>query len=708
MEFTHPRPRVSGRSAIAGTAATLVSLLLLTAVATPAMRRAPKARVAGGGPALLWPVEVAPTIVSTFGEYRYDHLHAGVDISTGGVTGRPVRAAADGVVYRLKVEWRGYGRAIYLRHADGRSTVYGHLMTFDETGLGLESRVARRRLEAGTPYPGDIYLEPPIPVRRGQVIAISGESGVGLPHLHFEVRGPGDDPIDPFRAGLTPPPDEVPPTLESIVLGAAASRTFIDGSWREKTVALRRPRAHREDPVRIEVSGPFTAALSAWDASGGGRAGLRTVAALVDGVPCYTLETPGFRFDQYPIAGLIYDHRWSHLGPTTMAWRLGQLPGNVFARLGCAAIGAPPGAFDPGPGTHRLEVVATDAAGLERRAAIDIVVPADGGRARPAAAPSAAGSAPRGGRPAERLPGATAPQAEGRYLGAFAEFVIGGAGAVTPPALDACGVPGLGPWRTLDGGARVGVTLDYDQAAALAARAAAGRMAPDCPLTDALAGAAIGSARPGQALRLEAAGARVEIPPGGRFFPGPLVVTRRPATDLPAGLRSIGAAVDILPDGEALDARASLALGFDPAVEAAGRLAIYRFDPVVRRWSLEGDELEADRRSLRCLFRRYGRFALLADETPPRVISVRPAAGVTGRRPEIAAQVTEVGRGLGWDGVVLVLDGERIAAEYDPDRGVARPFEPPRLAPGPHRLEVSAIDRAGNASERVVADFTVR
>ena len=60
---------------------------------------------------------IAP--VASFGEYRPDHLHPGVDLSTGGRTGLPVVAVADGEIYRLKVEWRGYGRALYLRHADG-------------------------------------------------------------------------------------------------------------------------------------------------------------------------------------------------------------------------------------------------------------------------------------------------------------------------------------------------------------------------------------------------------------------------------------------------------------------------------------------------------------------------------------------------------------------------------------------------------------
>jgi len=700
----------AARSRAAPASIAAAGLILLSAVAAPAPRPAAKGRGAGGRPALLWPVEGTPAIVSTFGEYRYDHLHAGVDISTGGAGGRPVRAAADGAVYRLKVEWRGYGRALYLRHPDGRSTVYGHLKTFDETGLGLESRVAQRRIEAGNPFPGDIYLEPPIPVRRGQVIGISGESGVGLPHLHFEVRGPADDPIDPFRAGLEPPPDDTPPALESIVLGAASPETLIGGSWRAMTVALRRPRAHPDGPVRIEVSGPFTAALTAWDPVGGGRAGLRKVVALLDGVPCHSVEIPGFRFDQYPIAGLIYDHRLSHIGPTTMTWRLGQLPGNVFARRGCAATGAPAGAFDPGPGIHRLEVIATDAAGRERRAAIEVVVPAPGSRTPRMPPESAAPGGPRdGGRPEDRPAGAPTVQAEGRYHGTFAEFVIGAAGAAAPPALEACGAPEIGAWVPLDGGTLVGVAIGYDQAAALAARARASALAPGCPLAAALTGAAIGVARPGQALRLEVAGARVEIPPGGRFFPGPLVLTRRPAGDLPPGLTPIGDAVDILPDGEALDARASLTLACDPGAAVTGRLGIYRFDPVARRWTLEGDEVEAATRSLRCLFRRYGRFALLADESPPRIFGVHPAAGgVTGRRPEITAHVIEVGKGLAWDGVAFVLDGARIPAEYDPDRGVARPFEDPRLAPGPHRLSVRATDRAGNPSGTIVADFTVR
>src|SRR4029077_5827705 len=107
-------------------------------------------------PALRWPMERPAAVLSSFGEYRYDHLHAGIDISTGGGTGLKVLAAAAGEVFRLKVEWRGYGRALYLRHPGGRVTVYGHLERYEDGILGLERLVARRQALAGTRYPGDI------------------------------------------------------------------------------------------------------------------------------------------------------------------------------------------------------------------------------------------------------------------------------------------------------------------------------------------------------------------------------------------------------------------------------------------------------------------------------------------------------------------------------------------------------------------------
>jgi hypothetical protein len=717
-------------------------------------------------------------------------MHAGVDLSTGGAVGLPVHAAADGRVFRLKIEWRGYGRALYLKHADGRISVYGHLQRYEDAVLGLEKQVARRQREAGTRYPGDIYLDPPLPVRRGQVIAFSGESGVGLPHLHFEMRGAGDDPIDPFRNGL-PPPRQGAPVLESIVATAAGPDTWIDGVLRAKTLALRlRNRVYEpEEPLR--VSGPVLLDLSAWAPGGGGRAGIRFLEARVDGVSCYRLDFDRFRFDQYPLAGLIYDHRFSHLGPTRMVWRLASLPGNALAQGGCRFLagdagGIAPGAYGLEDGAHRLEVIARDAAGAESVARLCIfsgrpaTLPGLRGREGregdvaavrfdpPGMAhPAPAGGAPSGGAvcpaPAWRVEGglwdgrrwaaldcrerdglctpAAGASGSGGNDVRVRQVVAGVPGPWTwgpdvarrapaagieadalPSFLDLVallGSPGTAPedaagcagadlaWRALDG-LRLGAGLTYVD---LAQRARAAGPGPGgCVLDRAIAPFTARWIAPGDSSRVEGEGYRVEIPVGGRFFAGPLLVRTLPRGDLPEGLRAERDPIAIAPDGECLNVRGTLTFATAPGDPRIGALGIYRWDGDNGRWSFEGGDVDASGSGLALGFRRYGRFALLRDEAAPVIRSVRPAEGVSVSRGhvEMVASVEDLGKGLDHDGVTFLLDGAPLESEFDPDRGTARPFDPPVLTAGRHHLKVQATDRAGNVSTPVEVDFTAR
>jgi len=627
---------------------------------------------AAPGSSLLWPIERTPReIVSAFGEYRYDHLHAGLDLSTGGAVGLPVRALADGEVVRLKVEWRGYGRALYLRLRDGRRVVYGHLDRYEERTLGLETRVERRRRESASRFPGNIDLEPGVPVRRGQVVAYSGESGVGPPHLHVEIRDAQDRPIDPFAAGLPRPSSGPPPAFETLMLTAAAPETFFEGGRRVARLDLRRRDGVFEAERPVGVSGPFDATVSAWDPSGGGRAGIGFLEASIDGTPVYRFDPQRFGFEQGPMAGLLFDHRDSRLGPARYAYRLGRLPGNDLAidpRADAAYGTGPAGSFALPPGEHRLEIRARSASGGWSRAVATI--------RSEAGAPEAA--------PALLSPTALTVEALPRFLDLRTS--------------DASAGQGLPAWHRLPAGLFAAGLAWSD----LASLGTGGRSR----LLEAAGAVSIDVVEREPGLRRDGDGYFVDLPSGARFFSGPLVVRVSDAAPVPAGLVSLSRAIELLPDGESLDTpgRMGFRLAAGTPPEKAG---VFRFDAGNGRWGFEGDRLESG--AIVQTFRRYGRFALLRDDAPPSVSDVEPRAErSSGTHPALSARASDAGKGLDWDGVRFELDGRVLVSEFDPDRGLAKVVESVTLTPGAHHLVVTAIDRAGNRSDPVTRPFVVR
>lgn len=162
-----------------------------------------------------WPLGKEAPVAGTFGEYREGHFHTGIDFSTGGKTGLPVYAVADGEVCRLADSLRGFGKALYLKHRDGNISVYAHLENFSGD---IAKRVSRLRAAARLSFRDklDTSIAPgSLPVRKGQEIGWSGESGDGLPHLHFELRRDEETPIHPFDF-LPSPTDRTPPQLRAI------------------------------------------------------------------------------------------------------------------------------------------------------------------------------------------------------------------------------------------------------------------------------------------------------------------------------------------------------------------------------------------------------------------------------------------------------------------------------------------------------------
>jgi murein DD-endopeptidase MepM/ murein hydrolase activator NlpD len=158
-----------------------------------------------------YPLGNLPKLNANFGEMRPNHFHMGLDMSTDKRENLPLFAAADGYVSRFKIEPGGFGRAVYISHPNGLSTLYAHMNDFMPE---LEAHVKRLQYEKES-WAMDAELPPSaFPVKKGQFIGYSGNTGGSQgPHLHFEVRESSTDKcINPLLLGFDIP-DRVPPDL---------------------------------------------------------------------------------------------------------------------------------------------------------------------------------------------------------------------------------------------------------------------------------------------------------------------------------------------------------------------------------------------------------------------------------------------------------------------------------------------------------------
>jgi murein DD-endopeptidase MepM/ murein hydrolase activator NlpD len=133
-----------------------------------------------------YPLEIKPKLNANFGEMRPNHFHMGLDLSTDSRENLPVYAPADGYIARIKIEQGGFGRAIYLNHPNGLTTLYAHMNRFiPEAELYLKAR----QYDSST-WAIDLNIsEKVIPIKKGQLIGYSGNTGASQgPHVHFEIR----------------------------------------------------------------------------------------------------------------------------------------------------------------------------------------------------------------------------------------------------------------------------------------------------------------------------------------------------------------------------------------------------------------------------------------------------------------------------------------------------------------------------------------
>ena len=161
------------------------------------------------------PLDVTLVLSGTFAELRSNHFHSGLDIKTQQREGLKVYTAAAGYVSRIKISHWGYGKALYITHPNGYTTVYAHLQKFAPK---IEAYIKKLQYEKES---FEIEVFPKITellVDTNEVISYSGNTGgSGGPHLHFEIRDNKERPINPMLFGV-----DIKDSRQPMILGLYA------------------------------------------------------------------------------------------------------------------------------------------------------------------------------------------------------------------------------------------------------------------------------------------------------------------------------------------------------------------------------------------------------------------------------------------------------------------------------------------------------
>ena len=319
----------------------------------------------------VWPTEASRYLSSTFGETRAAHFHAALDIKTWGRKGYEVYATRDGVVDRIAIGPRGYGKVIYLKHDDGSYSVYAHLLSFNSK---LQQLADSARFAEDYKFEIEKFLGwRNINLKQGDLIGYSGASGIGPPHLHFELRTPSQKPFNPLLTNLSVT-DNIPPQIKGLSVEPLSAKSTIEGDN-----AIYTKRAESQNGSynfgSISVKGPVGLGLNAFDQSNNvhNSYAVYELSLKVNGEQFFSSKVDSFSYDE--THQMFIDRVYPLLKSTDKGFqRLYIADGNS---LPFYKTNSKNGVLNLPVGTHDVTITAKDYYGNTSTATLTLTVPED-------------------------------------------------------------------------------------------------------------------------------------------------------------------------------------------------------------------------------------------------------------------------------------------------------------------------------------------
>jgi Membrane proteins related to metalloendopeptidases len=273
------------------------------------------------------PLNIPISLSANFGELRSNHWHMGLDIRTQQRVNLPVHAAAEGYIARVKIEPGGFGRAIYINHPNGYSTLYAHLNDFFPA---LEQYVKDQQYKQQTwaidlPIPANLFV-----VKKGTFIAYSGTTGGSQgPHLHFEIRDTKtENCLNPLLFGL-PVPDAVPPTLTRLAMYDRNESLYMQSPQLFPLMKSNSYSLTAKSNTIVSSSGKISFGLQATDRQSGSNNpnGIYLATIYCDGTPLTSFALNDISYNDTRYINAQIDYRYRKRGGAYLQ-HLSKLPGD--------------------------------------------------------------------------------------------------------------------------------------------------------------------------------------------------------------------------------------------------------------------------------------------------------------------------------------------------------------------------------------------
>lgn len=253
------------------------------------------------------PMEIHTILAGTFAELRSNHFHSGLDIKTQQRTGLNVKASASGFVSRIKVSHFGYGKALYLTHPNGYTTVYAHLQKFSPE---IEAFVKKHQYEKES-YEIELFPTPEtLPIEKGSTIAYSGNTGgSGGPHLHFEIRDKDERPMNPMLFGIDVK-DSTSPVINSIYaypIGENSSINNFNSKQKLRLIPLKNGDYTVENIEAIGMIGFGIETFDRQDLAANSN-GVYNIQTFINGSKNFEIDFQRFSFDETKHLNQLIDY----------------------------------------------------------------------------------------------------------------------------------------------------------------------------------------------------------------------------------------------------------------------------------------------------------------------------------------------------------------------------------------------------------------